>query len=77
MKNKNVIQYISINDAYRDLVIGYTVAVFSRASLPMERGVGCIYSQNRERGHRKLFWGLCPQTPSYYLLVLLMPNVEN
>ena len=40
------------------------ITVFSKASLPMERGVGRIYSQSRGRGHRKFFWGLRPQTPS-------------
>ena len=50
------------------------ITVFSRASLPMERGVGRIYSQSRGRGHRKFFWGLRPQTPSGSPLLFSPPN---
>ena len=50
------------------------ITVFSKASLPMERGVGRIYSQSRGRGHRKFFWGLRPQTPSGSQLLSSPPN---
>ena len=50
------------------------ITVFSKASLPMERGVGRIYSQSIGRGHRKFFWGLRPQTPSDSLLLFSPPN---
>ena len=39
--------------------------VFSKASLPMEMGVGCIYSQSRGRGHGKFFPD--PQFLRYFL----------
>ena len=50
------------------------ITVFSKASLPVEKGVGCIYSQSRGRGHRKFFWGLRPQTPSGSRLLFSPPN---
>ena len=50
------------------------ITVFSKANLPMERGVGRIYSQSRGRGHRKFFWGLRPQTPSGSPLLFSPPN---
>ena len=46
------------------------ITVFSKASLPMERGVSRIYSQSRGRGHKEIFWGLRPQAPSASLLLL-------
>ena len=53
------------------------ITVFSKASLPMERGVGRIYSQSIGRGHRKFFWGLRPQTPSDSLLLFSPPNPKS
>ena len=53
------------------------ITVFSKASLPMERGVGRIYSQSMGRGHRKFFWGLRPQTPSDSLLLFSPPNPKS
>ena len=50
------------------------IAIFSKASLPMERGVSRIYSQSRGRGHRKFFWGLRPQTPLDSILHFSPPN---
>ena len=78
MKYKNAAQYISLNDAFKgDLVIGYADdRCLSKATLPMERGVGRIYSQCRGRGHKEFFWGPRPQTPSDSLL-LLGPPVQN
>ena len=46
------------------------ITVFSKASLPMEKGVGRVYSQSRGRGHRKFFWGpppRPPQLPHYFI----------
>ena len=56
MKYKNATQYISLNDASKgDLMIGYADDnCLSKASLPMERGVGRIHSQRRGRDHKKL-----------------------
>ena len=50
------------------------ITVFSKANLPMERGVGRIYSQSRGRGDRTFFWGLRPQTPSGPPLLFSPPN---
>ena len=48
------------------------ITVFSKESLPMERGVGHIYSQSRGRGHRKFFWSekIFPRPPQIYYLKL-------
>ena len=75
MKHKNATQYISLHDAFKgDLAIGYADDnCCFKASLPVEKGVGCIYSQSRGRGHKEFFWGLRPQTPKI-LHYFLAPN---
>ena len=52
------------------------ITVFSKASLPMERGVGRIHSQSRGRGHRKFFWGFAPRPPQV-LNYFLAPPIQN
>ena len=78
MKYKNATQYISLNDAVKGvLVIGYAYDnCLSKASLPMERGVGRIYSQRRGRGHKKIFWGFAPR-PLQVLYYFLAPPPPN
>ena len=72
MKYRNATQYISLNDAFKgDLVIGYADDnCLSKASLPMERGVGHIYSQSRWRGHKNFSGAFAPRPPQilYYFL---------
>ena len=41
------------------------ITVFSKASLPVERGVGRIYSQSRGRGHKNFSGGFAPRPPPF------------
>ena len=44
------------------------IAIFSKASLPVERGIGRIYSQSRGRGHRKFL----PHRPKNFVVWKLL-----
>ena len=48
------------------------ITVFSKASLPMERGVGCIYSQ--EGVVIEIFLGASPPDPPGSSLLFSPPN---
>ena len=52
------------------------ITVFSKASLPMEKGVGRIHCQSRGRGHKKISGGFAPRPPQV-LRCFLAPPIEN
>ena len=52
------------------------ITVFSKASLPMERGVGRIYSQSRGRGHKNFSGGFAPRPPQF-LSYSLAPPIQK
>ena len=53
------------------------ITVFSKASLPMERGVGRIYSQSRGRSHKNFSGGFAPRPPPFLSYSLAPPNPKS